>query len=247
MDPRTGRWLSRDPIGEEGGANLYGFVLNQPIDRIDPLGLETKKVVIEWEELESAMEAGVFERKYQYEIVATYETDCSNPEAPRFVDLQIEGELLTTLPGLVLLGVSVDYKHRLILNTDFPDCDSGETGRIARHNYDIEVVLVLSFGLGGNIGPFGIAPSSWNWVFHETIVGRGKLVIEANCCSCGDEDSLADQNEKSDPKESNPSEQGSNLPPVNWNEMIPERPGPPNGLPYPPYSNRPAHPEWPMN
>jgi RHS repeat-associated protein len=38
--PRLGRWLSRDPIGEGGGINLYGFVGNNPIDSYDPLGLE---------------------------------------------------------------------------------------------------------------------------------------------------------------------------------------------------------------
>jgi len=33
-----GRWLSRDPIGEDGGFNLYGFVENNPLLRIDPYG-----------------------------------------------------------------------------------------------------------------------------------------------------------------------------------------------------------------
>ena len=37
-DPVTGRWLSRDPIGEAGGLNLYGFVGNDPVDEIDPVG-----------------------------------------------------------------------------------------------------------------------------------------------------------------------------------------------------------------
>ena len=37
-DPVTGRWPSRDPIGEEGGENLYGFVGNDGIDGIDRLG-----------------------------------------------------------------------------------------------------------------------------------------------------------------------------------------------------------------
>jgi uncharacterized protein (DUF2235 family) len=31
--------LARDPIGEEGGVNLYGFVRNTPPNAIDPLGL----------------------------------------------------------------------------------------------------------------------------------------------------------------------------------------------------------------
>ena len=35
----TGRWLSRDPVEERGGKNLYGFVRNAPIDSVDYLGL----------------------------------------------------------------------------------------------------------------------------------------------------------------------------------------------------------------
>jgi hypothetical protein len=38
MDPLTGRWPSRDPIGEEGGENLYGFVYNDPLNYFDDLG-----------------------------------------------------------------------------------------------------------------------------------------------------------------------------------------------------------------
>jgi RHS repeat-associated protein len=38
--PGLGRWVNRDPIGERGGINLYGFAGNTPIQQIDPLGLE---------------------------------------------------------------------------------------------------------------------------------------------------------------------------------------------------------------
>jgi uncharacterized protein RhaS with RHS repeats len=38
-DPVIGRWLARDPIGEEGGINLYGYVGNNPINYIHPDGL----------------------------------------------------------------------------------------------------------------------------------------------------------------------------------------------------------------
>lgn len=37
--PEQGRWINRDPIEEEGGANPYTFVNNDPIDNIDLFGL----------------------------------------------------------------------------------------------------------------------------------------------------------------------------------------------------------------
>ena len=38
-DPDTGRWLSRDPLEEQGGINLYQFIGNDPVNWVDPLGL----------------------------------------------------------------------------------------------------------------------------------------------------------------------------------------------------------------
>ena len=38
-DPVTGRWSSRDPIEELGGLNLYGFVGNHGINKLDYLGM----------------------------------------------------------------------------------------------------------------------------------------------------------------------------------------------------------------
>jgi hypothetical protein len=39
-DPGQGRWLSRDPIEEEGGVNLYGFVANDGLNTTDSMGLD---------------------------------------------------------------------------------------------------------------------------------------------------------------------------------------------------------------
>ncbi len=39
-DPDTGRWTAKDPIGFSGGdTDLYGYVLNDPVNLIDPYGL----------------------------------------------------------------------------------------------------------------------------------------------------------------------------------------------------------------
>ncbi len=37
-DPAEGRWLSRDPLGEASTKNLYAFLDNDPINRVDLLG-----------------------------------------------------------------------------------------------------------------------------------------------------------------------------------------------------------------
>jgi RHS repeat-associated protein len=41
-DPETGRWPSRDPIEEDGGINLYGYIENNPIGSFDYLGLHSE-------------------------------------------------------------------------------------------------------------------------------------------------------------------------------------------------------------
>jgi RHS repeat-associated protein len=43
-DSQTGRWTTKDPIDFEGGSsNLYGYVLNDPVNLIDEDGLMSKK------------------------------------------------------------------------------------------------------------------------------------------------------------------------------------------------------------
>jgi RHS repeat-associated protein len=38
--PQLGRWISRDPIEERGGTNLYGMLGNDPVNAVDVLGLK---------------------------------------------------------------------------------------------------------------------------------------------------------------------------------------------------------------
>ena len=42
--PETGRWASRDPIGERGGVNLYGIVRNDSVHDVDVRGLGSWKI-----------------------------------------------------------------------------------------------------------------------------------------------------------------------------------------------------------
>ena len=47
-DPETGRWPSRDPIGERGGVNLYGFCFNNSYTWYDDLGGMPGKYEPKW-------------------------------------------------------------------------------------------------------------------------------------------------------------------------------------------------------
>jgi hypothetical protein len=70
-DPLKGRWPSRDPIEEEGGVNLYGFVANRPVELIDRLGTNP----VPW----SPFGAGG-------PYLPGYEIDYSKNETPSFFD-----------------------------------------------------------------------------------------------------------------------------------------------------------------
>lgn len=63
-DAQTGRWTTKDPIRFAGGdSNLYGYVLNDPVNWIDPHGLETLSlgvtINVNWGPLSGTLFAGV--------------------------------------------------------------------------------------------------------------------------------------------------------------------------------------------
>jgi RHS repeat-associated protein len=45
-DPTSGRFLSEDPISFRGGFNFYSYVLDDPLNWIDPFGLKTTVIII---------------------------------------------------------------------------------------------------------------------------------------------------------------------------------------------------------
>ena len=66
--PELGRWMTRDPIEEDGGDNLYAFCGNNGVGKVDPFGLscikfETKQTDGTFVEISSYDEIGVVPRE----------------------------------------------------------------------------------------------------------------------------------------------------------------------------------------
>jgi len=49
-----GRWVSRDPIEENGGVNVFGFVFNNPLEWFDGIGLDAVQAQIQYIEISTA-------------------------------------------------------------------------------------------------------------------------------------------------------------------------------------------------
>jgi RHS repeat-associated protein len=87
----TGRWLSRDPIEESGGPNLYGFVGNSPINYVDPFGQ------MRWGDLERIRDAADAAVKNQTcccgksVVQATISGTASGQQVTDTINLNIQG------------------------------------------------------------------------------------------------------------------------------------------------------------
>ena len=89
-DPGQGRWLSRDPIEENGGMNLYGFVGNNAVNAVDRLGKDVLgnwtredscRVVEEWYKKETTEE----NMRWLKEIPACPDKLCKDKTSGKFI------------------------------------------------------------------------------------------------------------------------------------------------------------------
>jgi RHS repeat-associated protein len=95
-DPVTGRWPSRDPIGERGGINLYGMVGNDPVTKSDKLGLEQLPQVPENDSFQLPPEPPAF-------TIVKIKTPCKG---------EIKGTFNgNPLPGGVFVGVQIGLTY----------------------------------------------------------------------------------------------------------------------------------------
>ncbi|MCF6312170.1 MAG: RHS repeat-associated core domain-containing protein [Verrucomicrobiales bacterium] len=98
--PETGRWASRDPIGERGGVNLYNFVGNDGVNRVDYIGLI--------EIIDTILNFGTVVKNNAYIKQAVYtSSNCGSKD--KTIELQINIKTTGTLgKGVVPVGLSLD-------------------------------------------------------------------------------------------------------------------------------------------
>ena len=150
--PETGRWLNRDPIGEEGGLNLYGFVNNDGVNKWDVMGNNFTEITPNHDGkiIFSSANSGILSIKFSAK-------DC--PESGKAIlvirkkydkETGREGAYARRIKGFtgyVLFDLEFDLK----LNTT----TARRTDAFFRHALDIPVLNWFGIGIDGTTG--GIA------------------------------------------------------------------------------------------
>lgn len=78
-DPYSHQWLTQDPIGEAGGMNLYEYVLGNPVNYWDPLGLEMKC----YKRKDGSIDYGQFTKDLLGEVGKQFAKDIKDPAKNR--------------------------------------------------------------------------------------------------------------------------------------------------------------------
>jgi len=185
-DVYTGRWPNRDPIGENGGVNLYGFIHNNPVGRFDPFGLKDYKVGTADPTITPDAGAGTWDSE---------EWTWSN------VGLK---QLIVNNIGIVWVGMPDAVNH---IQHYFGNSGSDYTIRLqkmiddvpsAKNVYNGELALAQAFveslpdgkhsiTSGSASGGYNRKDESWNWFYA---VGGYSAWGKGNATACKDEYTL---------------------------------------------------------
>lgn len=128
--PAFGSWISRDPIGEDGGLNLLAFVANAPINSFDPYGQSLFSVLPDPAEAN----AKATEAKIGTSLIQRIQDGVDNwDECQRFVSAAAQGDETEMLE----VGLEV-AKTFLPANFEYQREEMGwkSTIQIPRHTAD---------------------------------------------------------------------------------------------------------------
>jgi RHS repeat-associated protein len=127
------KWLNRDPIGENGGLNLYGYCFNDPVNRLDPLGLSTPVPISVGGQIVGVVNLPItFTPGGRYAAVPTYGNwggpDYSGGQRPSLNNGQNgSGAPVDSLDALTMTHDLAYGKYGLTPDTPSADCDNQPT------------------------------------------------------------------------------------------------------------------------
>jgi RHS repeat-associated protein len=136
-DPGLGRFISRDPIGLSGGdVNFYAYVVNNPINNIDPSGLDYVGTI--------QYQSGALIYGY-----GTFEGRLYNDADPTDV-IDVSG----SLHGIGFQGGYITGEQEIRINADNPDEALGNQGGFFLADVGIGAGPINIVGLGGSIDAY---------------------------------------------------------------------------------------------
>ena len=152
--PRLGRWINRDPISEEGGVNLYGYVGNGPIDGVDPDGLwSTWSDSSYW----SYRTANSLRREMVEDDKMTYtvqlEWQCNEANEAEVQNIRVsasnlEGHLDRIGYSWGLVGVGrIDFAEVDSQRHTAKECPSGQRGTMIQETFVVAWKRQVEFGV----------------------------------------------------------------------------------------------------
>ena len=165
-DAETGRWTAKDPIRFAGGnTNLYGYVLNDPVNWIDPEGLAwTDWQENIWATLEGTVEESpILKPKTSYGKNTNNDLFVALPDESlkgKRVELEVKGKIVTVDVGDVGPWNGGHTRSGKSLNDPYWDdnkrpqaeCGTDLRGRKTnRAGIDISAALAKHLGMKGNV------------------------------------------------------------------------------------------------
>ena len=187
--PSLGRWISRDPIEEEGGNNLYGFLANSCLCCLDPFGLKTYLI----HSIGDSMTYGVRTRNSRLMFNKGRENSMDNAKLVPLRDNQgWRGFLKEKLDGWSHANRALDIKFEFVGNhaestipgnvphDGYPGVKASEYMNKYKPNLCGGGIYIVFLGMNDANAIGAKNPSSWNNLMSDTKEGFERILNAIN-------------------------------------------------------------------
>ena len=195
-NPIEGRWLSRDPIAENGGIGLYAWCHNGvAFDFLGKVEVQEGKILLNPHDVQRRIPLPgplyriETHREYDtYEYRLTYEKSCDNFNHAYLWVTGVSGDYLDTIDDLgidvgwkfISIGVAREYTVEWV--SDPPQ--GNEDATCVNVSVRIYVYKIIGMTIGGNfvVGKNGNVGTSVGPFSGKTQIGYGKVILPEHCC-----------------------------------------------------------------